>query len=42
MELFETDIHANGIKLHIYWTNTNKPPLLSAHGRRQRTCPSTS
>ena len=33
MELSETDIVANGIKLHIYRTNTNKPPLLFAHGR---------
>lgn len=33
MELIENDIMANGIKLHIYRTNTDKPPLLFAHGR---------
>ncbi len=33
MTLSENDITANGIKLHIYRTNTNKPPLVFAHGR---------
>ena len=33
MELFEKDIIANSIKLHVYRTGTNKPPLVFAHGR---------
>lgn len=33
MNLFESDIAVNGIKLHVYRTNTTKPPLLFAHGR---------
>jgi N-formylmaleamate deformylase len=32
MELFESDILANGIKLHVYRTATGKPPLVFAHG----------
>ena len=32
MKLFESDVSANGIKLHIYRTNTGKPPLVFAHG----------
>lgn len=32
MELFEQDIFANGIKLHIYRTTTGRPPLVFAHG----------
>lgn len=33
MALIERDIIANGIRLHIYRTNSDKPPLLFAHGR---------
>jgi len=33
MEFVEKDIIANHIRLHIYRTNTGKPPLLFAHGR---------
>ena len=33
MELTERDVTANGIKLHVYRTNTDKPPLLFSHGR---------
>lgn len=33
MELHELDVIANGIQLHVYRTNSNKPPLLFAHGR---------
>lgn len=33
MKLTETDVTANGINLHIYRTNTNKQPLVFAHGR---------
>jgi len=33
MELIESDVLANDIKLHVYRTNTNKQPLLFAHGR---------
>jgi len=32
MELIEQDVFANGIKLHIYRTGTNKPALVFAHG----------
>lgn len=32
MKLVESDIVVNGIKLHLYRTNTNKPPLVFAHG----------
>lgn len=32
MKLFESDVPANGINLHVYRTNTSKPPLLFAHG----------
>jgi pimeloyl-ACP methyl ester carboxylesterase len=32
MRFFESDVTANGIKLHVYRTNANKPPLLFAHG----------
>lgn len=31
--LTESNIIANGINIHIYRTNTDKPPLLFAHGR---------
>ena len=33
MNLIESDVTANQIKLHVYRTNSNKPPLLFAHGR---------
>lgn len=33
MKLIESDVIANGIKLHVYQTNTSKPPLVFAHGR---------
>lgn len=33
MKLIESDVTANGVKLHVYRTNTNKRPLLFAHGR---------
>ena len=33
MKLVESDVIANGVKLHVYRTNTEKPPLLFAHGR---------
>lgn len=33
MKLIENDVTANGINLHVYRTNTNKPPLVFAHGR---------
>lgn len=33
MNLIESDIKTNGINLHIYQTNTDKPPLVFAHGR---------
>jgi pimeloyl-ACP methyl ester carboxylesterase len=33
MKLTESDIKANGINLHVYRTNTDKPPLVFAHGR---------
>lgn len=32
MELIENDITANGVKLHVYRTNTEKQPLVFAHG----------
>ncbi len=32
MKLFESDILANGIRLHVYRTETSKPPLVFAHG----------
>lgn len=33
MKLYESDVIANGVKLHVYRTGTDKPPLLFAHGR---------
>ena len=33
MKLIESDVKANGIKLHVYRTNINEQPLLFAHGR---------
>ncbi|MBK8900087.1 MAG: alpha/beta hydrolase [Anaerolineaceae bacterium] len=33
MKLFESDVTANGVNLHVYRTGTKKPPLLFAHGR---------
>ena len=33
MNLLESDVTANHIQLHVYRTNTHKPPLLFAHGR---------
>ncbi|HNB50424.1 MAG TPA: alpha/beta hydrolase, partial [Anaerolineales bacterium] len=32
MNLIESDIQANGIRLHVYRTGTQKPPLIFAHG----------
>ncbi len=32
MKLFEDDVIANDIKLHVYRTNENKPPLIFVHG----------
>ena len=32
MILFEDNVIANGIKLHVYRTNEDKPPLIFAHG----------
>jgi N-formylmaleamate deformylase len=33
VELNENDVTANGIRLHVYRTGTDKPPLVFAHGR---------
>lgn len=33
MNLIESDVLANGVKLHVYRTGAAKPPLLFAHGR---------
>ena len=32
MQLFEQDVAANGLRLHVYRTGTDKPPLVFAHG----------
>lgn len=32
MNLIESDVQANGIRLHVYRTGTQKPPLIFAHG----------
>jgi pimeloyl-ACP methyl ester carboxylesterase len=32
MNLHESDVTANGIRLHVYRTDTGKPPLVFAHG----------
>lgn len=32
MKLVERDVFANGLNLHIYSTNTSKPPIVFAHG----------
>ena len=32
MQLIEQDVSANGVRLHVYRTGTDKPPLVFAHG----------
>ncbi len=32
MQLFEQDVAASGLRLHVYRTGTDKPPLVFAHG----------
>ena len=32
MQLIEQDVAANGLRLHVYRTGTDKPPLVFAHG----------
>ena len=32
MHLIEQDVIANGVRLHVYRSGTDKPPLVFAHG----------